>query len=171
MIILTGGKQSGKSTLAARLAGWLNKRNIAIAGILAEGLWKDDERQGFDLVDLRTGSRTPLARRLTDPNHDAVTPFNFFPQGMIAGAKALDPERCRGSMVILVDEVGRLEMKGEGWARFLDPLLLLEPAVHIWVVRESLVADVCRRWNLKSVKIIHVNDGNCLETLKALCLI
>ena len=37
-IIITGGKQSGKSTLAAKLVHFLNIMNISISGILAIGL-------------------------------------------------------------------------------------------------------------------------------------
>ena len=62
-IILTGAVQSGKSTLAALLVKQLKGKSIPMAGILAKGLWENDQRAGFDLIDLKTGLSTPLARR------------------------------------------------------------------------------------------------------------
>ncbi|MCP4119171.1 MAG: hypothetical protein GY737_27955 [Desulfobacteraceae bacterium] len=169
-IIITGDVQSGKSTLAAGLVKFLEKRGVAMAGILAIGLWKDDQRHGFDLVDLKTCEKTPLARRRIDPADGSITPFQFFDTGMAAGEKALDAARCHNASVIMVDEVGKLELKGKGWAPFLDSLLAIEPAVHIWIVRESLVAEVCRRWQFQTPVIVRADDGDSLERLKALCI-
>ena len=170
-IIITGGVQSGKSTLAARLVYFLNSRGVSLSGILALGLWQDDQRLGFDLVDLKTGAKCPLARRCVDLGSSPIMPFKFFDQGLAAGAGALDQVRCRDTSVIMVDEIGKLELGGEGWARFLEPLLSISSAVHIWVVRENLVEKVCRRWNLESVKIIHVKDDDSFAKLKTLVTI
>ncbi len=167
-IIITGGRQSGKSTLAARLVQFLNSRGVTLSGILAIGLWQDNQRQGFDLVDLKTGVKCPLARRQTDSRGSTITPFQFFDKGIAAGARALDAERCRDTSVIMVDEVGKLELNGEGWAPFLDPLLSIRSAVHIWIVRENLVEKVSRRWKLEPVEIIHVEDDNSFVKLKTL---
>jgi nucleoside-triphosphatase THEP1 len=169
-IIITGDVQSGKSTLAAKLVKFLADRGVAMAGILALGLWKDDQRQGFDLVDLKTNEITPLARRRTDPDDTSITPFKFFDGGMAAGEKALEATRCRDAAVIMVDEVGKLELKGKGWAPSLDPLLSIGSAVHIWIVRESLVAEVCKRWNIQTPAIVRGDHGDSLERLKALCI-
>lgn len=169
-IIITGDVQSGKSTLAAGLVKFLDDRGVAMAGILATGLWKDDQRQGFDLVDLKTRETTPLARRNVNPADGSITPFQFFDTGMAAGENALDPARCRDAAVIMVDEVGKLELKGKGWASFLDPLLFIRSAVHIWIVRESLVGEVCNRWKFQTPAIVRVDDGDSLERLKALCI-
>ncbi|MEA3347684.1 MAG: hypothetical protein U9Q39_01350 [Pseudomonadota bacterium] len=53
-----------------------------------------------------------------------------------------------------------------GWARFPDPLLSIQTAVHIWIVRESLVEKVGRRWSLEPAEIIHVEAENSFAKLK-----
>ncbi len=167
-IIITGGVQSGKSRLAARLVQFLKSRKVSLSGILALGLWQDDQRLGFDLVDLKTGVKCPLARRQIDLANNTITPFQFFDQGLTAGARALNLERCRDASVIMVDEVGKLELGGEGWARFLEPLLSMGSAIHIWIVRENLIEKVSHKWNLESAKIVHVEDDNNFAKLKTL---
>ncbi|WP_462324191.1 nucleoside-triphosphatase [Desulfoplanes sp.] len=163
-IILTGAPQEGKSTLLAECLDRLS--GIRTAGILAKGLWKNDLREGFDLIDLATGQSTPLARRnlLAAPG---TIPFTFFKKGMEAGNRALDPARCKNADVICVDEVGRLEMTNKGWAPRLSPLLQLDHPAHLWVVRRELVGPVSLKWHLQEPTIVSVNDPTALQTLIA----
>lgn len=165
-VIITGGVQTGKSTLAAALTAFLKAEGIPMAGILATGLWKNGRRQGFDLTDLATGTTTSLARRVDIAQSTAITPFEFFETGMLAGEKALDAKRTANAAMIMVDEVGKLELMGKGWGPFMSSLISNSRAVHVWVVRENLVRDVCLRWNLDRVEIVHVDDEDALERLK-----
>lgn len=167
-VIITGGVQTGKSTLASALVSFLKTGNIPVAGILATGLWKSGQRHGFDLTDLATGNTTPLARRVDKIQEAAITPFEFFEKGMLAGKKALDAERTANAAMVMVDEVGKLELVGQGWAPFMSSVVLNSRAVHVWVVREDLVRDVCARWNLDRVVIVHVDDKDALDRLKKL---
>ncbi len=165
-VIITGGVQTGKSTLAAALTAFLKAEGIPMAGILATGLWKNGRRQGFDLTDLATGVITPLARRVDRVEARAIMPFEFFEEGMTAGRKALDGEITANAVMVMVDEVGKLELMGKGWGPFMSSLISNSRAVHVWVVRENLVRDVCLRWNLDRVEIVHVDDEDALERLK-----
>lgn len=167
-VIITGGVQTGKSTLAAALVAFLKAENVSIAGILATGLWKNDRRQGFDLTDLATGTTTSLARRVDIAQNTAITPFEFFETGMLAGEKALDAKRTANAAMIMVDEVGKLELMGQGWAPFMSSVVFNSRAVHVWVVREDLVRDVCARWSLDRFEIVHVDDKDALDRLKKL---
>jgi nucleoside-triphosphatase THEP1 len=171
-IILTGAVQCGKSTLAEKLINRLETKDITMAGILARGLWKNNQREGFDLMDIRTGKVTPLARRsaeLAPPNKDKI-PFSFFEQGVTAGYDALSVAACKTAEVILVDEIGKLEARGLGWASCLSPLLTLSRSLHIWIVRENLVRQVCRIWPVEQTMVIHAAALDALLNLTTACL-
>ena len=79
-------------------------------------------------------------------------------------------EYCRDSSIILVDEVGKLELQEKGWAPFLEPLTTITSAIHIWVVRESLVEKVRRKWNLQQTEVIHIGEHDSFDRLKTICL-
>jgi nucleoside-triphosphatase THEP1 len=171
-IILTGAVQSGKSTLAEKLIHRLKEKNITMAGILARGLWKNNQREGFDLVNIRTGKVTPLARRsaeLATQNSDKIL-FSFFEQGVTAGYDALNVARCKTASIILVDEIGKLEAKGLGWASCLSPLLTLSRALHIWIVRENLIRQICRIWPVEQTMVIHAAAPDALLNLTTACV-
>ena len=161
-IILTGEPQEGKSTLLAQCLERLH--DLHQAGFLAKGLWQNNQRHGFDLINLATGITTPLARRNPSAAPGSI-PFTFFRTGMEAGYHALDPKKCTGADLICIDEVGKLEMKNAGWAPFLSPLLTLKHPVHLWVVRKNLVEQVCHKWNLQVPVIISVNQAHPLTSL------
>jgi len=169
-IIITGGIQSGKSTLTAALISFLKEEKISLAGILAPGLWRDNQRQGFDLIDLRSCKKYPLARRRPELNEIDLTPFEFFQEGLNAGSRALALENCRKASVIIIDEVGKLELNNSGWANSLQPLLTLNTALHIWVVREKLVDAVRKKWQLDQVEIVDIKNEDSWARLKNLCL-
>ncbi len=171
-IILTGPVQSGKSTLAEKLISRLEKRHIAIAGILARGLWKNNQRAGFDLVNIRTGKVTPLARRSVESatQSSGDIPFSFFGQGVAAGYHALDVAACKTASVIIVDEIGKLEAKGLGWAPCLSPLLSLSQAIHIWIVRENLIRQICRIWPVEQTIVVHADEPDALLKLTTTCV-
>ncbi|OQY01879.1 MAG: hypothetical protein B6I26_02630 [Desulfobacteraceae bacterium 4572_130] len=174
-IIITGDVQSGKSTLAENLIKKLRKKNINLCGILAKGLWKNNKRHGFDLIDLKSNKITPLAvyAPLDDnkTNNSKINVcFKFFQKGIDAGKKALSIEKCKNSKIIFIDEIGKLELKGLGWAKYLKELIEIPDLIHIWIVRESLLEKVCEIWKIQKTYIINVNDDNALEKLTKICL-
>lgn len=167
VIIITGEIRSGKTTLAQALVLWMRTQAMKVAGILAPGHWRSGQRWGFDLVDLADGRVTPLARRNPSPDKDALTGFTFFPPGLAAGKAALAVDHCRDADRIVVDEIGKLELAGSGWAPYLGPLLAETAAGHIWVVRQSLVDPVCRAWAVRPAAIVSTEDPEALSLLKA----
>ncbi len=51
--------------------------------------------------------------------------------------------------MVLVDEIGPLELRGEGWAPALPPLWSRDGAVVVLAVRPGLVEAVAARWDLR----------------------
>ncbi|MEA1968218.1 MAG: nucleoside-triphosphatase [Thermodesulfobacteriota bacterium] len=165
-VIITGEKQSGKSTLAAQLAAALKDKNVKIAGIIAKGIWKNNIREGFNLMDLKTGKSYPLAKRMEKPGKNSITGFEFLETGIAAGSRALNLEQCQDADVIFVDEIGRLEIKSLGWSLLLAPVLSIQSAAHIWIVRKKFVKEICSIWKVEHTEIINVDDKNALNRLK-----
>jgi len=176
-IIITGPVQSGKSSLAWALVKKLRQSSIPMAGFIAKGLWENKRRSGFDLFDLRTQETTPLAKRnkekISTTSDTAVmsnrVPYTFFKEGIKAGQHALEPENCTQAKIIMVDEMGKMELQGKGWASCIPDLLELKQCTHIWMVRETLVDSICCLWPFKTTKIISVDDPDALTKLMDIC--
>jgi len=149
VFLITGEKGEGKTSFAGLVVEALRGRHLRVGGILAPGYWTDGLRSGFDVVDLTSGERLPLAR--TNPGTEALETtgrFRFLPPGLDLGRAALDARRLADVDVAVVDEVGPLELRGLGWARSLDEIVGAGPIVLLLVVRTELAEDVCSRWRL-----------------------
>ena len=156
---------SGKSTLAAKVVEELHGRGLALGGMVARSLWNGDDRYGFDLVDLANGSVTPLARKQPAEAAQYPVPFDFFDDGVRAGRLALDPERCAACDVVFLDEVGKLEVAGQGWAPLMPPLLALDRPMLVLIIRDFLVETTLAKWSLQGANIINASDEQAYENL------
>jgi len=161
LFIITGASHSGKTSLLFALLERLAGRGWHAAGIVTEGHWQDGERSGFTLIDLQSGRRTPLAVRRPRDETGAVVPYRFYPEGLAAGKQALAHIHPATDGLAVVDEVGQLELRGQGWAQCLDRLLNLPVRAHLWVVKSSCVTAICRRWHLQPRQV--VTAGNVQE--------
>jgi len=139
----------GKTTFLQRQAARLRAGGRSIGGIAAPTLFERDRRVGYDLVDLHTGSRQPLAR-LADSNYarPAVGDYVFDPAAIALGNTTIISAVRNGLDVVAIDEVGPLEFRGEGWAPALRQSLRdLRPEQElIVVVRPTLVDELSRRF-------------------------
>jgi nucleoside-triphosphatase THEP1 len=88
-------------------------------------VFENEQRIGYDLIDLRHGSRRLLARVATS---DDVTPtvgvFRFDDSAVAEGNAAICSAVRDDLEVIAIDEVGPLEFRGKGWAPALEFALL-----------------------------------------------
>ncbi len=150
VLLVTGRRQEGKTSSVLLAVHKLRQKGLCLGGILALGEDHHGQREGFRVVDLQTGKRAWLCRRTTFQKA-WVGRYQFYPEGLALAYKALAPDYLQGVDLIIVDEVGPLELQGQGLARALDRLVFL-PTPQVWVVRKALVKEVSRRWGLSNTR-------------------
>ncbi|MDY0190149.1 MAG: nucleoside-triphosphatase [Desulfuromonas sp.] len=168
LFILTGARGSGKTAALQMLVAQLQQQETKVAGVLSRGLWHAGQRSGFDVVDLGSTKSVPLCRVDTCTTQVCSGRFNFFATGLAFGQQALQPESVAAAELIVVDEIGPLELRGEGWAKQLDILLAQRKCPVVLSVRPSLVSRVIERWELRNVgvwQLEQVSVGDMLEQL------
>ncbi len=160
-VIVTGATGSGKTTFVEAVIERLRARGARVAGILAPGFVAGGRRTGFDIVNLATGERGPLAREQEHVagRHPRWSRFAFSPEGLEVGRKALG-EDARGADVVVVDEVGPFELSGGGWADALDALAASSSGAMLLVVRESVVNAVEARWGLAESAVYDISSAS-----------
>jgi nucleoside-triphosphatase THEP1 len=163
IVIVTGERGSGKTTLAAAVVEALRARGIRVGGVLAPGTYRDGRRFSFDVVAIATGERRPFASRDPLPGWVEERCFWADPGGLALGNAALSAE---GVDVIVVDEVGPWELAGSGWAARLGTLVVGRAALLL-VVRHACLFDVVSRWGLEPAAVVEA-DGAEPEAIAAL---
>lgn len=165
MTLWTGPKHSGKTSAAGDLARRAGGAGSSVAGILAEAVHERGRRIGYDLVDLRTGARVPLARR-GGRGPEAVGAFTFSEAGLAAGAQAL--RAAAGADLAIVDEFGPLELAGGGWRQGVDALIGSADGLVLLVVRERLVSKVRDLWPGVEPTVVEAAAPGAAETVLGL---
>jgi nucleoside-triphosphatase len=164
VFILTGNRHEGKTTFATGLAEALEKRGIKPGGFVAPGKIENNRRSEFDILDLITGQRKPLCS-IHNRDGDQIGPFRFYSDGQNYGNQLLSTENLKGIDVIFIDEIGPLEMKGQGWATAIDKLMDVPGQTHIWIVRKTLVERAIQKWGLMGVQVFDISKDKVEDVL------
>jgi len=120
-----------------------------VGGIAALAVFEDGRHVGYDLLDLRCGSRQLLVRAVAD--HAvvrSVDAYRFDGGAVAAGNAAITAAVRDGLDAIAIDEIGPLEFRGHGWAPALEfALRECGPDQElIVVVRPSLLPGLPERF-------------------------
>jgi nucleoside-triphosphatase THEP1 len=153
VFIIEGDRGSGKTTLLARAVALLRSAGERSAGILAPAIRVGEERLGYDLLDVASGDARPLCRRDFPDQGVSAGPFFFDPEAIRAGRGILSRAVEERAGVILIDEVGGLELDGGGWSPALDTLRRTFRGNLLLTVRPSLVERVIERWHVYPTRV------------------
>jgi nucleoside-triphosphatase THEP1 len=159
VFILTGGIQQGKTTSIIELIRELRNRNIQLAGIYCPRVMDNSVTTGYQIVDIRSHTERKFLVTDDDTNPEKIGRFSIIREGLDLGRNALvisDNEPCQ---LVIIDEVGILELDGEGWAKNIDELKRAGHSI-LMVVRDKWVERVIERWKFKPSEIFNVAEFN-----------
>ncbi len=162
VFIVTGTIGEGKTAWLAKLSGLLREKGVRVGGILALRIIEDGVTTGYDISDISTGDRTPFLRH-TGSETMGVERFTMTDAGFIAGRNTLDPSNNRGNDVVIVDEVGPLELSGRGWSEVVVGLLHDTRAIMIIAVRKTLTVAVIEHFGMEGALILDVAGANVVS--------
>ena len=147
--LLIGDRHSGKTSACRRLVESARARGLAVGGILAPATYEGGRCIGYEVVDLATGQSTHLATT-AGSGVEQTGRFRFLAEGLALGRAALERTIEPAPELVIVDEVGQLELDGGGWSRQVDQLVAERSGLMLLVVRRELATRVAQRWNTPS---------------------
>ena len=182
-LILSGERGLGKTSLVLELAALLRAAGRSVGGIASLS-----ERGGdgipteVSLVDLRSGESRALASRSRDLGGPSLPgrrwspesmaeppPFSFSREALAWGAETLRREIEAAPDLLVLDEVGPLELtRGSGFREVLDELALAAgrpggprgvPRVLV-TVRPSLAAVLAARFTAGTAAVVELTEEN-----------
>jgi nucleoside-triphosphatase THEP1 len=116
--LISGTRGQGKTTFLRAHLAVAAREGCLIGGIASPAVEQDGELLGYDLIDLRSGTRRPLARVAPDAPREETfgrRRFRFDTQALAEGNQAIISAVADGVGIIAIDEVGPLEFTGGGW--------------------------------------------------------
>ncbi|MFW6082910.1 MAG: nucleoside-triphosphatase [Chloroflexota bacterium] len=137
ILILTGARRVGKTTVCSKAVRLAKKQDLTCGGLLTLA-----EHGGRDVVDVKSERQ----RRLTqcpDATHRIVQGrFCFDPDTLRWGNRVL--ARATPCDLLVIDEIGPLELaRNQGWTSYRYVLKAGRFALALVVVRSELVTRMC----------------------------
>jgi nucleoside-triphosphatase THEP1 len=143
VLVLSGPVHAGKTTFLERVLPLWSARGLGCAGFLSPAMTDEDGETGYDLFEISTGRRQPYLRRHGGPGAERIGPYVFVPEALERARTIIRDPGPSGLLV--VDEVGPLELRGGGlWPALRDALAAPGPT-PLLVVRRDILGDFAAR--------------------------
>jgi nucleoside-triphosphatase THEP1 len=134
VIIVTGTTGIGKTSVCRKLIELTKNRGYTCGGILT---YKAVDKS-IIIEDVQTGEKETLASINNLYHGPRTIKYYFNPKGIDFGIQAID--KGISAAILVVDEIGHLELRAEGFAKVLDLIRANKVANCILVIRSELLS-------------------------------
>jgi nucleoside-triphosphatase THEP1 len=143
--IVCGVRDSGKTRTAGEMAAKLRGQGLGVGGVLSIAELRDGAKVGYAFLDCATGASMPYARRRPEPPGPGRLAFELLAEGLAFGAAAVRAGIADGADALFVDEIGPLEMSGQGLWEPLREARAAHAGRLVVTVRPSLLEELVTR--------------------------
>jgi nucleoside-triphosphatase len=147
--LVVGSKNSGKTTYLEHLLRKGKQKNLRTGGFLSRGNFTGTQKKKYFLQDIRSGTQYLLASTTPHPSRTISYGEYYFDQKIFELGNQLLEAQMDGDLIIL-DEFGPLELRGQGFRRAFDILLQHYTGIILIAVRASLLPEILKL--LKPIK-------------------
>jgi len=144
VIIVTGNTGIGKTTVCRKLIEIVRNRGYTCGGILT---YKAADK-GIIIEDIQSGEKETLASINNGYHAPHTAKYVFNPKGIDFGIQAID--KGTSAAILVVDEIGHLELKGEGFVKILELLRTGKVKNCVLVIRKELLSAFLPQLNTES---------------------
>ena len=145
-LLVTGESGSGKTSWCREYIDRRRKSGSTVGGILSPAIERQGQRVGSNALDLLTGQEVPFAR-LSHHKHfkegDKVGDYTISRDGILFACNAIEgavESRCD---LVVIDEVGPLELQGKGLMSAVE--LALASAIDVLIVVRSSLREALQK--------------------------
>lgn len=146
IFIVTGEKEEGKTSALVEVIDELKGAGVSVGGFISPRIIVDGKTIGYYLEGVLDGRRQILMTETEQNGFQKIGRFWLDPN-VIKRVTSTIEEQALSPSVIFIDEVGRLEMEGQGWDEVLRSLLLANVVVVI-AVRKAFVNEIMKHYSI-----------------------
>jgi nucleoside-triphosphatase THEP1 len=166
VFVISGKVHAGKSSVTKEVVSQLMDHNLNIRGFITEPVIHDDGLRSYFIKDISSGTREILCSQTYSPGSIKTGRFFFSEKGLLRGRQILKKTVGEPTDMVVVDEIGPLEMKDGGWAPALIPLIRATQTPQLWTVREQLINVALKKWDIGQVTVFTVPTHTSQDIVK-----
>ena len=134
VIIVTGAIGIGKTTVCRKVIELARNQGHTCGGILT---YKAADKS-IIIEDIQSGDEETLASIDNVYHGPRTAKYSFNPKGIDFGIQAID--KGTSTAILVVDEIGHLELRAEGFAKVLELIKAGKVTNYILVIRSELLS-------------------------------
>ena len=157
IFIITGKIGSGKTTCIKKLTEKLKSENISVGGFYSSRMMENGETTGYMIVDISSGHKEKLLDINNNGHQKKVGNYYIREEAIERGNLALQQTNAQ---LMVIDEVGKLELNGGGWAEMLGKLLVSRQNQLLISIRKEVLNEVINKWKINPVMIYDTAENN-----------
>ncbi len=155
IVLLTGERQAGKSTVCRKLVDKLRSADYRVSGLLTRRTGYHD----LEVTELHTSQVYPLTLPFDAQTDRILGNFIFSPEAIQRSTAALDT--CFPAQVFFLDELGPLEFEHhQGWVNAITLLAKQDYSIAFVVVRPTLLMPAVKALPAAIYTVAHVKEEN-----------
>lgn len=163
VIIVTGEREGGKTRFLNELFENFLKKGKSVGGFLSLGTFNNEGERDFELMDLSSGIKIPLASRSPSNSYLLLGRFFFNPLAIKFGNEIILNAMNKNVDVIIMDEIGPVELEGNAWFNALNKVLSEYEGKLFISVRKRLVEAVIEKFSLRNATVIDISQSESLS--------
>lgn len=162
VFIISGAIGQGKTVLIQQIEKELQSKSITVGGILSVRVVENEVTIGYDIVDILSRKSEVFLRISNDESLEKLGRFRIFPNGLKFGVKALNSPEASLCKIIIIDEVGSLELENKGWANSITNILNTSSSHLIISVRDTATEQVIEKWKFRNYSVFKPSESDYL---------
>ncbi len=162
IIIITGAKNSGKTTMAYTLCSKLDVDGKSIGGVIQVLLLPGEEKNTYTLSSQHDGTSMLMLDRAAHENWERAG--NFFCNPEAAAWADQQFAASYTSDFMIFDEIGRFELEGKGFDSSFSAALQSYAGTIVAIIRDEYIEDVCSRYAIDVNSCIVIGSHDDKET-------
>ena len=163
IILITGGRDSGKTTWCTGYSHWLAGQRLTIGGILCPEARDTNRKIGQNITDIQK-NQTVLFGRLAkqaDFPGELVGEYRLSYEGLEFAKRAIQEALENRCDVVFIDEFGRLELSGKGIVESVNKAYQEAPNTTT-IVRRSLINKFLNYSHMANPRVVfRIKDIEC----------
>jgi nucleoside-triphosphatase THEP1 len=160
IFIISGLVGEGKTTYTKKLIDFFRRNGINVGGIISERVINNSQTIGYDLVNIETGEKEAFLRQKEESGNETIGRFTICQKGLAMGNTVLNSMILQGNRIVIIDEVGLLELRNKGWSNCINDLVTKSENHILITVRDTYVNEVKNKWNLKEAITFNIREIN-----------
>jgi nucleoside-triphosphatase THEP1 len=163
IFILTGAIHSGKTSFVEKIVRELKEEKVQIRGFLSKVVMRGNEIVGYDLSDLEDDCPIPSIRKKGREEWQRIGSYFFVPDALDRAKSLILKSQKTGLLV--VDEIGPLELEGQGFWPALKQVIIKPSLNLLLVVRRNMLEDVLKLVAPAEIKVYNLENQKTVSRL------